>query len=169
MRSGEVGEGGPIRLVLEVGRDVVEQQTEGPHPEGRNRRELRRKRLDVARVRVADGQSRAEAVHELDAVRGAALDQLREPLQVVARVRLAPGASHERVVLGGVDERVHLVRGKELDELEPLLASPRVAVEPFDDATDGKWSCGAVSDHRPLPCDWYRAFAASPPSTLLLV
>ena len=84
-------------------------------------------------------------------------------------VRLAPGASHERVVLGRVDERVHPVRGKELDELEPLLASPRVAVEPFDDATDGEWRGGAVSDHRPLPCDWYRAFAASPPSTLLLV
>ena len=135
---GERVEGRPVLLVLQVARDVVEQEPERLHAERLHGCELAGERVEVALVRVAHGQAGRHAEHEIHPGRQRPVDQLVEPAQLTALVRGAPGPADERVVLRRVHERVEAARGHEPEQLQPLLVRPRVAVEPLDDAADGE-------------------------------
>ena len=135
---GERVEGSPVLLVLQVARDVVEQEPERLHAERLHGSELAGERVEVALVRVAHGQAGRHAEHEIHPGRQRPVDQLVEPAQLTALVRGAPRPADERVVLRRVHERVEAARGHEPEQLQPLLVRPRVAVEPLDDAADGE-------------------------------
>jgi hypothetical protein len=172
VRVSEVGESRPVLGVLHLARDVVEQQGEPPNPKRGHGRQLPGQSLDVVGVRVADGQAGTDAVHEVDPLAAAAIEELSEAPEVITRVQLAPRAAYQWIVLRGVDEGVHAVCREEVDQVQALLARPRVAVEPLDDPTHGEGRArhtDACTRHRPSPRGPYRALAASPPSTLLLV
>ncbi len=87
MRVGKIGERGSIRVVLQLQRDIVEQECEGAHPEGGDRIELGRQRIHVGGVRILDREPGREAVDELDAPGATGVDQFTQLIERRSLVR----------------------------------------------------------------------------------
>ena len=164
VRLDEAGEGRPIGRVLQVVRDVVEQEPERPDAEPGDGVELGGENSTVLPARVLDREPGREAVDEVETVTAALPDKLGEAGELVAAIGGAPVLAHERVVLRRVDEGVEPSLAEEIDEVEALLVSPRRPVEAFDDAANGE---GRVA-HCATPRCTNRELSASPPSVLLL-
>ena len=111
--------------VLQLHRDVVQQQLKVAHPELGDLAILGYEPLDVGRVAVTDRQSRREPVGDVDCMRRRLLNEFGESGQLDCRIRLVPSPPTELVVLRGVGEGVHPVRPEEANHVQPLLAATR--------------------------------------------
>ena len=106
----------------------------------RVRRSTRTWRTTRRRLRRSSSESRDPATGRTrNRCRvGGRLRVTRRGVQVVAGIRRAPLPAEERVVLRGVDERVHATGRDEFDEVQPLGVRPGPAVEALDDTADGE-------------------------------
>src|SRR5690606_26999679 len=163
MRLDETGEGRAVGWMLKPVRDVVEQESEGGHPEARDGVELVREQLAIGFARILDREPGREAVDEVDVVGGAPRDQLGEPRQLRSAIGSTPVLTDEGIVLRCIDEGVHPALAEEVDQLEPLRVRPRPPVEALDVAADRE---GRSGHDDPLRTNLW--LSASPTAVLLL-
>src|SRR3954454_10713360 len=121
-----------LRLALErdgLALDVVPQELERLDTGASQMLALRIERLELGLLVAADVEARRDRVDELDGAAPRFSDELREPRQLVIRVRLAPQLAVIVIVLRCVHPRVEPVRAAEADQVKPLLVRPRRTVE----------------------------------------